>query len=125
MLTAFGARIRKVKPPYARGLYRVEIAGNYRYCNNIQRHHNKNQVYFLVDPVKKIYYQKCYDPDCQGFQSAKQPIYTNQTTNNQQVHNSTSEYLILCLNQTILFCDFRYVIVKISVFANVFNNQEN
>ena len=70
MVGAFGARIRKIRPPRdTRGIYRVEIVGDYRYCNNIQQHHKKNQVYFLVDPKKKIYYQKCYDPECQGFQS--------------------------------------------------------
>jgi hypothetical protein len=100
MLGSFGARIRKIRPPDRRGFYRVEITGNYRYCYNVQRHHNKNQVYFLVDPVKKIYFQKCYDPDCQGFQSAKQPIYTNQ-----QVHNSTSEYLYsMSLSYNFILC---------------------
>ena len=88
MLGSFGGRIRKVKPPNGRGLYRVEITGNYRYCENIKKHHKKNPVYFLVDPVKKVYYQKCHDPDCQGFQSAKQPMHLNP-----QAHNSTSEYL--------------------------------
>ena len=75
MLTAFGGRIRKIKPPRdARGLYRLEIGGDYRYCENVKRQHKKNQVYFLVDPINKVYYQRCYDPDCKGFQSAKQRI---------------------------------------------------
>jgi len=82
MVGSWGGRIRKVRPPDAHGMYRLEITGNYRYCHNIRKHHKKNQVYFLVDPVKKIYYQRCHDPDCQGFQSAKQPIYTDQTVNN-------------------------------------------
>jgi hypothetical protein len=91
MLLAFGGRIRKVRPPDARGKYRLEIGGNYRYCENIKDHHKKNQVYFLVDPIKKVYYQKCYDPDCQGFQSAKQLIYISQAASNQQVTNSTGK----------------------------------
>jgi len=92
MVGAFGGYIRKVRPPDTRGKYRLEIAGNYRYCENIKKQHKKNQVYFLVDPIKKIYYQRCYDPDCQGFQSAKKPIYTSQTVNNQQENNSISKY---------------------------------
>lgn len=82
MLIPFGGHIRKIKPPDTHGRYRFEIGGNYRYCKNIERHHKKNQVYFLVDPVRKIYFQKCYDPECQGYQSAKQPIYINSTVNN-------------------------------------------
>jgi hypothetical protein len=99
MLLGFGARIRKVKPPKpnGRGLYRIEITGNYRYCENIKEHHKKNQVYFFVDPVNKVYYQKCHDPDCQGYQSAKQPIYTNP-----QVPDSASEYLYSIITPIIL-----------------------
>ncbi|CAF4186230.1 unnamed protein product [Adineta steineri] len=81
MVGSFGGRIRKVRSPDAHGRYRLEIGGNYRYCDNVGRPHKKNQVYFLVDPVKLVYYQKCYDPDCQGFQSAKQPIYIKETKN--------------------------------------------
>ena len=83
MVTAFGGRIRKIRSIGERGMYRIEITGNYRYCHNIQGPHKKNQVYFMVDPVKKIYFQRCYDPDCQGFQSAKQAIFTNSTASNQ------------------------------------------
>lgn len=85
MLGGFGARIRKVTPPNTRGLYRLEITGNYRYCDNVKKHHKKNQVYFLVDPVKKIYFQRCYDPDCRGFQSAKQLIFTSPPVNTNSI----------------------------------------
>ncbi len=114
-------RIRKVRPPNARGIYRIEIGGNYRYCENIKAQHKKNQVYFLVDPIQKVYYQKCYDPDCQGFQSAKQKIYTDQ-----QVDNSTGEYINVsfvynfCLAFQVHNCD-----MNTSVGATVYNNQEN
>ncbi|CAF1245630.1 unnamed protein product [Adineta steineri] len=81
ILGSFGGRIRKVRSPDAYGRYRLEIGGNYRYCDNVGRPHKKNQVYFLVDPVNLVYYQRCYDPDCQGFQSAKQPIHIKETKN--------------------------------------------
>ena len=103
MLSAFGGRIRKVRPRDKRGLIRVEIAGHYRYCYRIDRHHAKNQVYFLVDPENKVYYQKCYDPDCRGFRSAKQSIYTYPTN---------SKCLYHCAKKT----DLRF---KICNYANV------
>ena len=91
MVGACDGRIRKVRPPDTRGKYKLEIGGNYRYCENINDHHKKNQVYLLVDPIKRVYYQKCYDPDCQGFQSAKHPIPTNLPSNNQQITNYTGK----------------------------------
>ena len=121
MLAAFDGRIRKVRPPNARGQYRIEIGGNYRYCENIKKQHKKNQVYFLVDPIQKVYYQKCYDPDCQGFQSAKQKIYTNQ-----QVDNSTCKHINVpfvynfCLVFQVHNCD-----MNTSVGVTIFDNQEN
>jgi hypothetical protein len=94
MVTAFGGRIRKVRPPDKYGRYRMEITGNYRYCDNIKAHHKKNQVYFLVDPIKKVYYQKCHDPDCQGFQTAGKPIYTNRNVIDYQEENFISKCLL-------------------------------
>ncbi len=87
-----GGRIRKILPPDSQGRYRFEITGSYRYCENIQRHHKKNQIFFLVDPVKKTYIQKCYDFDCYGFQSTLKYIDNEQTTNSDlQENNSTSK----------------------------------
>jgi hypothetical protein len=93
MVKSFGGRIRKVlPPPNGRGKFRLEITGNYRYCENVKRHHTKNRIYFLVDPIKKVYFQRCYDPDCHGFQSAKQKISINRTVHNQPANNSTGKY---------------------------------
>lgn len=69
MVMAHGGRIRKIYPPRRGGTYRIEIAGKYRYCENVQRHHKKNRVYLLIDTVNNVYYQKCYDPNCDNFQS--------------------------------------------------------
>ena len=76
MISGFGGRIRKVRPLDENGKYRLEITGNYRYCENVKRHHKANQIYFLVNPLEKTYYQKCYDPECHHFQSAKRKIFT-------------------------------------------------
>jgi len=77
MVNARKGRIRKILPFHQTSLYKIEIAGDYRYCDNIDRHHKTNQVYFVVDPINKFYYQKCHDPDCKGFKSNKKPIILN------------------------------------------------
>jgi hypothetical protein len=81
-----GGRIRKISPPDSRGQYKFQITGTYRYCEKIGRHHTKNQIYFIVDPVNRTYVQKCYDSDCHGFQSAVKYIDNEQTT-----HSDSSE----------------------------------
>lgn len=89
---AAGGRIQKILPPDSSGRYKFEISGSYRYCGNVQRHHKKNQVYFIVDPAKKTYIQKCSDSDCYGFQSAIKYIDDGQRTNpHAQVNDSRSK----------------------------------
>jgi hypothetical protein len=85
---AFGGRIRKILPLNSQGRYKFEICGSYRYCENIKRHHKKNQIYFIVDPIKKTYVQKCHDSECYGFQSPLQ--YINNDPNSQE-NNSISK----------------------------------
>ncbi|XP_014670251.1 PREDICTED: DNA-directed primase/polymerase protein-like isoform X2 [Priapulus caudatus] len=45
-------------------LLSYDIAGN-RYCENIKRQHRSNNVRIVVDLKNGVYYQKCYDPECQ------------------------------------------------------------
>ncbi len=73
-------RIRKIRPLNKYGTYRFEITGSYRYCENIHRNHSDNQIYFIVDPIKRTFFQKCYDPDCQHFRSQSRRITKGQTT---------------------------------------------
>ncbi|GKB96621.1 hypothetical protein Tco_0982758 [Tanacetum coccineum] len=40
-----------------------------RFCENIGREHKSNHVMYVVDLQRNVYYQKCYDPDCRGYQS--------------------------------------------------------
>ncbi|XP_023216366.1 DNA-directed primase/polymerase protein-like [Centruroides sculpturatus] len=37
---------------------------NYRYCKNIGREHKSNNVIIVVSLKKRVYFQKCYDPEC-------------------------------------------------------------
>ncbi|CAF1350593.1 unnamed protein product [Rotaria sordida] len=74
----FNGRIRKISPLNSQGQFKIDIAGSYRYCENIKRHHKKNPIYFIVDPMKRIYFQQCYDPDCYGFRSSLKYISVNQ-----------------------------------------------
>ena len=78
---AVGGRIRKISPWSAHeGQYKFEICGSYRYCENIRRHHKKNQIYFIVDTINKTYVQRCHDPECSGFQSARKQMTDGQRT---------------------------------------------
>ena len=91
LVGACDGRIRKVRPLQQYKTYRLEITGNYRYCDNIKRHHLKNQIYFLVDTRKRVYTQRCYDSECAGFQSARKPILTNGTQSVETPSESTGE----------------------------------
>ena len=78
---AVGGRVRKILPLSSPGQYKFEINGSYRYCENIRRHHKRNQIYFIVDAVKRTYVQKCHDPRCYPFQSATKQIGDDEQTN--------------------------------------------
>ena len=45
------------------------IAKDFNYCQNINRHHKSNCIYYIIDLKKGIYYQKCFDPDCKLYKS--------------------------------------------------------
>ncbi|KAK7112181.1 DNA-directed primase/polymerase protein-like isoform X2 [Littorina saxatilis] len=38
----------------------------YRFCYNVQRQHRSNNIKLVADLQKGMWYQKCYDPDCQA-----------------------------------------------------------
>ena len=45
-----------------------EIAGSYKYCHNVERHHKSNNIRFVVDTDKGQYFQTCHDQvDCKDF----------------------------------------------------------
>jgi len=86
---AFGGRIRKIWPPDLQGRYTFEISGSYRYCENVQRNHKQNKIYFIVDPIKKTYIQKCHDSECYRFQSTLKHIDNDpRTLPNSRENNS-------------------------------------
>jgi hypothetical protein len=43
----------------------------YRYCGNIGRQHHSNNIKYVVNLTDCTYYQKCHDPDCVNYRSAK------------------------------------------------------
>ncbi|XP_006401781.2 DNA-directed primase/polymerase protein [Eutrema salsugineum] len=45
-----------------------------RYCERIGREHKSNHVMYIVDIIRGIYYQKCYDPDCRDYRSPIRPV---------------------------------------------------
>lgn len=50
-----------------------DIIGN-RYCNNIKREHQSNNVKYIVNLNTYVYYQKCHDPECSSFRSEAQQL---------------------------------------------------
>ncbi|CAJ0567166.1 unnamed protein product, partial [Mesorhabditis spiculigera] len=47
---------------------------NCRYCFRISRQHKSNGVYWTVHFKTMSIYQRCFDPDCAGFESNHFPI---------------------------------------------------
>jgi hypothetical protein len=43
--------------------------GNNRYCFNVGREHQSNGVYYAVDLDRRVFTQRCHDPDCTNFVS--------------------------------------------------------
>lgn len=43
------------------------LAGNNRYCENINRHHKSNNVIMVADLANNVVRQTCHDPDCRNF----------------------------------------------------------
>ncbi|CAI0546465.1 unnamed protein product [Linum tenue] len=55
------------------GLMVYSMARN-RYCERIGREHKSNHVIYVIDLRWGFYYQKCHDPDCQGYKSPFRPV---------------------------------------------------
>ncbi|XP_052266750.1 DNA-directed primase/polymerase protein-like isoform X1 [Dreissena polymorpha] len=52
-----------------------EIA-KYRFCHNIAREHKSNNIMFIADLPRGVFYQKCHDPECcmQNYKSPEWPL---------------------------------------------------
>ncbi|PIK44529.1 putative DNA-directed primase/polymerase protein [Apostichopus japonicus] len=57
------------------GTMLYDIIGN-RWCENIKRAHKSNNIMILVNLKRRIFYQKCHDPDCKriDYKSAELPL---------------------------------------------------
>ena len=67
LIRADNGYIRKSTMPKDSDLLLYELAGNYKFCENIGRHHRSNNVRIVVDLKLGQYYQTCHDPDCENF----------------------------------------------------------
>ena len=45
-----------------------------RYCERINREHSSNGQFYVADLIKMHFIQKCFDPECRGFQSLPIPF---------------------------------------------------
>ena len=95
---AVGGQIRKIIALSSPGRYKIEIGGSYRYCEKIRRHHKKNQIYFIVDAIRKTYVQRCHDPQCYGFQSTRKQISDNERANLHVQENDAVTKCSICSN---------------------------
>ncbi|KAL1357659.1 hypothetical protein AAHE18_05G270000 [Arachis hypogaea] len=59
-----------------------------RYCERIGRHHKSNNVIYVVDLRRAVYYQKCHDPDCRGYRSPLRQIPVHVFANSSVVRGS-------------------------------------
>ena len=50
-----------------RDLIMYDLAGGYKFCENIGRNHKSNNIRIIVDVNTEEYFQACHDPDCRGF----------------------------------------------------------
>jgi hypothetical protein len=50
---------------------RTVTLSNNRFCFCKGSSHKSNHIYLVVDKTERTYVQKCYDPDCRGFESIK------------------------------------------------------
>ncbi|XP_004515987.2 uncharacterized protein [Cicer arietinum] len=60
-----------------------------RYCERIGRQHKSNNVIYVVDLRRAVYYQKCHDPDCRGFRSSDRLIPVHALSNRSVVIGSS------------------------------------
>ena len=61
-------------PDRSSNLISVNVNVDYKYCENIKRHHKSNYIFFMIDVAREIGYQKCYDKaSCKRFRS--QPFH--------------------------------------------------
>ncbi|KAJ1290833.1 hypothetical protein BS78_02G273100 [Paspalum vaginatum] len=75
-IASFGNVSGKIRSWYWFSQYGLMIysMSRSRYCEHIGREHKSNHVMYIADFQRAAYYQKCYDPDCQGYRSPLRPV---------------------------------------------------
>ena len=64
--------MRKCRWKAAERAIEYEVAGEYRYCNNVARHHKSNNVRLVVLVDRGVLFQMCHD---QGFLRTNSTLY--------------------------------------------------
>ncbi|WCJ36730.1 DNA-directed primase/polymerase protein [Euphorbia peplus] len=75
-IASIGSVSGKIRSWYWFSEYRLIVysMSRNRYCERIGREHKSNHVIYVVDLRRAFYYQKCHDPECQGYRSPSRPI---------------------------------------------------
>ncbi|XP_047332072.1 DNA-directed primase/polymerase protein [Impatiens glandulifera] len=58
-----------------------------RFCERIGREHKSNNVLYILGLRSGVYYQKCHDPDCQGYRSPFRIIPSDVVNGTRQLLN--------------------------------------
>eukprot|EP00049_Salpingoeca_infusionum_P016170 m.327396 g.327396 ORF g.327396 m.327396 type:complete len:653 (+) comp16025_c0_seq3:244-2202(+) len=94
LASGFGkaARIRRWRFFETSKVVTFDISGS-RFCHRVKRHHKSNGIYFIVHLDTAMVAQRCYDPDCRGFQSgfAKLPAHVYKPPDEQPLHNVVAQ----------------------------------
>ena len=67
IIGGYNGYIRKCTMQENSDLLFYDLAGDYKYCENIGRHHKSNNIRIVVNLNSGQYYQLCHDPDCNKF----------------------------------------------------------
>ncbi|KAK7197287.1 PrimPol-like protein 1 [Novymonas esmeraldas] len=62
------------RPHSVHGQFLAFAVRGTRYCQNVGREHKSNNVYLVVDTVRRTFVQKCFDPDCASYRSPSRPL---------------------------------------------------
>merc|ERR1719414_1112243 len=119
MISPDNGYIRKSTMPKDSDLLLYELAGNYKFCENIGRHHKSNNVRIVVDLKLRQYYQTCHDPECENFKSRNYQLPDCATP--WQSFNETIDLKENKPNPQLSASSIRYVGRK---FTNLSNNTE-
>ena len=72
-----------------------DVSG-YKYCSNIGKNHQSNNIYFVANPIKRYVYQKCYK--CLDFKGHHIEVQSGDGIIEQFDSKDNADLLLACAN---------------------------